>query len=89
MTVDFCLERDCAANAGMRRLTSACPLSENTLLSVPETDPLENLLIEHPSMSVYQIKCGLSRAEEEEQGSEEDEEETVRSETFLCSLICK
>lgn len=53
-------------------------LPENTLLSVPETDPLENLLIEHPSMSVYQIKCGLSRAEEEEQGSEEDEEETAR-----------
>lgn len=29
-------------------------------------------------MSVYQIKCGISGAEEEEQGSEEDEEETTR-----------
>lgn len=29
-------------------------------------------------MSVYQIKCGMSGAEEEEQGSEEDEEETAR-----------
>lgn len=35
-----------------------------------EVDPLENLLIEHPSMSVY--KMVLSRAEEEEEEEEED-----------------
>lgn len=73
----------------MSRLNSAsCPSPENTLLSEPEMDPLENLLIEHPSMSVYQIKCGISKTEEEEQGSEDDEEQTARSQTFLCSLIC-
>ncbi|XP_063044288.1 tumor protein p53-inducible nuclear protein 1 [Engraulis encrasicolus] len=42
--------------------------------SSAEVDPLENLLIEHPSMSVY--KMVLSRAEEEE---EEEEEEDLAS----------
>lgn len=46
-------------------------------------DPLENLLIEHPSMSVYQMRCRMSPAEEEEEeeeelGSDEDEEDTSR-----------
>ncbi|XP_029000766.1 tumor protein p53-inducible nuclear protein 2 [Betta splendens] len=51
-------------------------LPEAVLLS-PEVDPLENLLIEHPSMSVYQMRCGRSEAEEEEEEEErEDEEET-------------
>ncbi|KAJ0056712.1 hypothetical protein NL108_012227, partial [Boleophthalmus pectinirostris] len=44
-------------------------------LSVPEVDPLENLLIEHPSMSVYQIRHRVSGAEEEEAASSEEEEE--------------
>lgn len=60
----------------------ACPSPENTLLSEPEMDPLENLLIEHPSMSVYKIKCGSGKAEEEERGSDEDEEQTARLQTF-------
>ncbi|XP_026234396.1 tumor protein p53-inducible nuclear protein 2 [Anabas testudineus] len=47
-------------------------LPENGLLSAPEADPLENLLIEHPSMSVYQMRSG---AEEEDLGDEEDEED--------------
>ncbi|XP_032366825.1 tumor protein p53-inducible nuclear protein 2 [Etheostoma spectabile] len=52
-------------------------LSGSGLLSAPEEDPLENLLIEHPSMSVYQMRCRMS-GEEEELGSDEDEEDTSR-----------
>lgn len=56
------------------------PNAENEPLSAPEADPLENLLIEHPSMSVYQMRRRLSGAEEEEEelGSDEDEENTSR-----------
>uniref|UniRef100_A0A8D0AMC4 Si:ch211-260e23.9 n=1 Tax=Sander lucioperca TaxID=283035 RepID=A0A8D0AMC4_SANLU len=50
-------------------------LPESRLRSAPEVDPLENLLIEHPSMSVYQMSCRMS-GEEEELGS--DEEDTSR-----------
>ncbi|XP_070689857.1 tumor protein p53-inducible nuclear protein 2 [Pempheris klunzingeri] len=55
-------------------------LPENEALSAPQVDPLENLLIEHPSMSVYQMRCRMSGAEEEEEelGSDEDEEDTSR-----------
>ncbi|XP_042340548.1 si:ch211-260e23.9 [Plectropomus leopardus] len=53
-------------------------LPENGPLSAPEVDPLENLLIEHPSMSVYQIRRRVSGTEEEELSSDEDEEETSR-----------
>ncbi|XP_060923800.1 tumor protein p53-inducible nuclear protein 2 [Limanda limanda] len=55
-------------------------LPESGSLSVPETDPLENLLIEHPSMSVYQMRPRMSgeEEEEEEQGSDEDEADTPR-----------
>ncbi|KAM6950274.1 tumor protein p53-inducible nuclear protein 2 [Lycodopsis pacificus] len=49
-------------------------LPENGLLTASEVDPLENLLIEHPSMSIYQMRCGAGGAEEE-LDSEEDEEE--------------
>ncbi len=52
--------------------------TENGALSAPELDPLENLLIEHPSMSVYQMRRRMSGAEEEELGSDEDEEDTTR-----------
>lgn len=45
-------------------------------LPAPDADPLENLLIEHPSMSVYQIR--MQGAEEEELASDDDEEETSR-----------
>ncbi|XP_029977284.1 tumor protein p53-inducible nuclear protein 2 [Sphaeramia orbicularis] len=58
-------------------------LPENSELSTPEVDPLENLLIEHPSMSVYQIRHRMSGTEEEEEeeehSSDEDEEESPRS----------
>lgn len=42
---------------------------ENNSLTPPEEDPLENLLIEHPSMSVYQIRHQTS---DEEDSDEED-----------------
>lgn len=51
-------------------------LPESGPLSAPEVDPLENLLIEHPSMSVYQMRRRMSGEEEEEEeelGSDEDE----------------
>ncbi|PWA17354.1 hypothetical protein CCH79_00014416 [Gambusia affinis] len=50
-------------------------------LPAPDADPLENLLIEHPSMSVYQIRCRMQGAEEEEvelASDDDDEEETSR-----------
>ncbi|KAK7912994.1 hypothetical protein WMY93_013205 [Mugilogobius chulae] len=56
-------------------------LPEGGQLSVPEVDPLENLLIEHPSMSVYQIRHRVSGAEAEEEevaSSEEEEEDSPR-----------
>ncbi|XP_047435709.1 tumor protein p53-inducible nuclear protein 2 [Mugil cephalus] len=53
-------------------------LPDNEALSVPDVDPLENLLIEHPSMSVYQMRCRMSGAEDEELVSDEDEEDTSR-----------
>ncbi|XP_034536072.1 tumor protein p53-inducible nuclear protein 2 [Notolabrus celidotus] len=52
-------------------------LPETSALSAPEADPLENLLIEHPSMSVYQMRSRMSGAEEEE-GSDGDEEDNSR-----------
>lgn len=52
-------------------------LPENGPLSVPDVDPLENLLIEHPSMSVYQMRCKMSGVEEEEELSSDDEQEDI------------
>ncbi|XP_074522988.1 tumor protein p53-inducible nuclear protein 1 [Halichoeres trimaculatus] len=52
-------------------------LPETGALSAPEVHPLENLLIEHPSMSVYQMRHRMGGAEEEE-GSDGDEEDTSR-----------
>ncbi|XP_056134938.1 tumor protein p53-inducible nuclear protein 2 [Lampris incognitus] len=54
-------------------------IPENVPLSVPEVDPLENLLIEHPSMSVYQMRCTIGGEEEEELASDEDEEDSLRA----------
>lgn len=53
-------------------------LPANGQLTVPEVDPLENLLIEHPSMSVYQIRRRVSGAEEEEEGSSGEEDDVPR-----------
>ncbi|KAM4744379.1 tumor protein p53-inducible nuclear protein 1 isoform 1-T4 [Anableps anableps] len=53
-------------------------IPESGPMSAPDVDPLENLLIEHPSMSVYQIRCRMGGAEEEELASDDDEEETAR-----------
>ncbi|XP_042186777.1 tumor protein p53-inducible nuclear protein 2-like [Oncorhynchus tshawytscha] len=39
-------------------------IQENNSLTPPEEDPLENLLIEHPSMSVDQIRHQLSDEED-------------------------
>ena len=46
---------------------------------MPLVDPLENLLIEHPSMSVYQMTT-----EEEDLASDEEEEDTAR---YIYSLL--
>lgn len=62
--------------------------ADNVPLSVPEVDPLENLLIEHPSMSVYQMGCRMSgemEEGEEELGSDEDEEDSPRSVCMPCT----
>lgn len=56
-------------------------LQESGPLTASEVDPLENLLIEHPSMSVYQMRCGAGGAEEElgsEEDNDEEEEDTSR-----------
>uniref|UniRef100_A0A3Q0RGE1 Si:ch211-260e23.9 n=1 Tax=Amphilophus citrinellus TaxID=61819 RepID=A0A3Q0RGE1_AMPCI len=42
-------------------------------LPAPDMDPLENLLIEHPSMSVYQMRRREEEEEEEEPGSNEED----------------
>lgn len=47
--------------------------TEGNTLPLPEVDPLENLLIEHPSMSVYQQRC--QRSEDDDLGSDEEEAE--------------
>lgn len=41
--------------------------TETGSLSVPDMDPFEQMLIEHPSMSVYQMRCALNEEEEEEE----------------------
>ncbi|KAJ8340130.1 hypothetical protein SKAU_G00347630 [Synaphobranchus kaupii] len=48
-------------------------IHDGNALAPPEVDPLENLLIEHPSMSVYQLRC--QRSEDDDLGSDEEEEE--------------
>uniref|UniRef100_A0A147ABW0 Si:ch211-260e23.9 n=1 Tax=Fundulus heteroclitus TaxID=8078 RepID=A0A147ABW0_FUNHE len=52
-------------------------IPESRPMPAPHVDPLENLLIEHPSMSVYQMRCRMGGAEEEEELAS-DEEETSR-----------
>ncbi|XP_068566828.1 tumor protein p53-inducible nuclear protein 2 [Cebidichthys violaceus] len=54
-------------------------LPENGPLTASEVDPLENLLIEHPSMSIYQMRCGAGGAEEELDSEEDEEEDTTRT----------
>lgn len=56
-------------------------LPEDGALSAPDVDPLENLLIEHPSMSVYQMRCRMGGEEKEELSSSEEEEEEDTSRT--------
>lgn len=46
-------------------------VSDEEPLAAPLADPLENLLMEHPSMSVYQRRW--ETAEEEEEGLASDE----------------
>lgn len=36
-------------------------------LTVPDVDPLEQMLIEHPSMSVYPMRCAMNEEEEEKE----------------------
>lgn len=51
--------------------------TENLCLTPPEVHRLENLLIEHPSMSVYQMRGQMS--DKEDLGSDEDVEDSPRS----------
>lgn len=46
--------------------------TENGSLTVPDTDPLERMLIEHPSMSLYQRTCATNEEEEEVPGADGD-----------------
>ena len=56
--------------------------TEDVTLSVPLVDPLENLLIEHPSMSVYQRRCETTEGE----GLASDEEgDTARYVYYICT----
>ncbi|XP_062405726.1 tumor protein p53-inducible nuclear protein 2 isoform X2 [Sardina pilchardus] len=52
-------------------------------LSSADVDPLENLLIEHPSMSVYKMVSPRTEEEEDEElSSDEDEEGSPRPVPF-------
>lgn len=52
-------------------------VSDGVPQAVPQVDPLENLLIEHPSMSVYQMI--RETTEEDDLASDEEEEDIARS----------
>lgn len=56
--------------------------TENGSSTVPDPDPLEQMLIEHPSMSVYQRRCGVNEEEEEE-------EERLDTDEDLCRLLLR
>ncbi|XP_070798218.1 tumor protein p53-inducible nuclear protein 1 isoform X1 [Pituophis catenifer annectens] len=76
---------------------NSCPMEESWFITPPpcftagglttlkvETSPLENLLIEHPSMSVYAIhntchNLNKNNCDEKEEQEEEQEEEEVES----------
>ncbi|KAJ8247284.1 hypothetical protein GJAV_G00244540 [Gymnothorax javanicus] len=64
---------------------------EENNLAQTEADPLENLLIEHPSMSVYQLR-GL-RSEDEELGSsgedDDDDQDSARPVPAGRSIPCR
>ncbi|XP_012670415.2 si:ch211-260e23.9 [Clupea harengus] len=55
-------------------------IHESQSLTSAEVDPLENLLIEHPSMSVYNMMS--QRTEEEDLTSDEEEEGSPRPVPF-------
>ncbi|XP_041916653.1 si:ch211-260e23.9 isoform X1 [Alosa sapidissima] len=61
-------------------------LHEGRSLSSADVDPLENLLIEHPSMSVYKMVSPRTE-EEEELSSDEDEEGSPRPVPFKRHLL--
>lgn len=50
--------------------------TETGSLTVPDIDPLEQMLIEHPSMSVYQMRCVMNEDEDddEEEGPQNSDE---------------
>ncbi|KAG9334821.1 hypothetical protein JZ751_006451 [Albula glossodonta] len=59
-------------------------IHEGQALAPPEVDPLENLLIEHPSMSVYQLRC--QRSQEDVRSDEEEDEDSPRPVTVRCPV---
>lgn len=59
-----------------------------TTVTASEVDPLENLLIEHPRMSIYQMRCSVEGAEEELGSEEDEEEEEVTSRLVSIELMC-
>lgn len=56
--------------------------TENGSITVPDPDPLEQMLIEHPSMSVYQRRCGVTEEEEEEEEPLDTDEDLCRLRSF-------
>lgn len=41
--------------------------TESGSLPVPDMDPLEQMLMEYPSMSVYHLKCAMNKDDDEEE----------------------
>lgn len=54
--------------------------TENGPITVADPDPLGQMLIEHPSMSAYRRRCGVTEEEEEE-------EEPLDTDEDLCRLL--
>ncbi|KAG7314998.1 hypothetical protein KOW79_021086 [Hemibagrus wyckioides] len=65
-------------------------MPDHSSLGLLVEDPLENLLIEHPSMSVYQMRC--QRTNEEDFSDEEDDSQRCvqvrRDVSSLLALWC-
>lgn len=51
--------------------------TETGSLTVPDIDPLEQMLIEHPSMSVYQMRCAMNEEEDDEEEGPQNSDEDI------------
>ena len=79
---NYILDTACVLACLLQYYMQRCLLESQSLTSA-EVDPLENLLIEHPSMSVYNMMS--QRTEEEDLTSDEEEEGSPRC--VKCSSI--